>query len=66
MQSVPNALNTLLVKVRVPVPKPFGGARNTKDLEIFSWDMENYFIATCIPVGKQVTINRHVFIIQQL
>ena len=24
--------------------------------------MENYFIATCLPIGKQVTINRHVFI----
>ena len=36
MKSVPNASNTPLVKVRVPVPKPFGGARNTKDLENFS------------------------------
>ena len=31
-------------KVRVPEPKPFGGARNAKDLENFLWDMEQYFI----------------------
>ena len=42
--------------MRVPEPKPFGGAWNTKDLENFLWDMEQYFIASRIPVGEQVTI----------
>ena len=42
--------------MRVPEPKPFGGARNAKDLENFRWDMEQYFISTRIPVGEQVTI----------
>ena len=44
------------MKVRVPEPKPFGGARNAKDLENFLWDMEQYFIATRIPAGEQVMI----------
>ena len=43
-------------KVRVPEPKPFGGARNAKDLENFLWDMEQYFTVARIPVGEQVTI----------
>ena len=43
-------------KVRVPEPKPFGGARNAKDLENFLWDMEQYFIAARIPVSEQVTM----------
>ena len=43
-------------KVGVPEPKPFGGARNAKDLENFLWDMEQYFIVAKILVGEQVTI----------
>ena len=45
-----------LAKVRVLEPKPFGVARNAKDLENFLWDMEQYFIAARIPIGEQVTI----------
>lgn len=30
-------------KVRVPEPKPFGGARNVKELDNFVWDSEEYF-----------------------
>ena len=56
MQSVPSAMNPPPTKVRVHKPKPFGGAQNAKDLENFPWDMKQYFIATRIPIGKQITI----------
>ena len=42
--------------MRVPEPKPFGGAHNAKDLDNFLWDMEQYFSAARIPVGEQATI----------
>ena len=44
------------MKARVPEPKPFGGARNAKELENFLWDMEQYFVVAQIPTGEQVTI----------
>ena len=56
VQGTPAAADPPPAKVRVPEPKPFGGAQNTKDLENFLWDMEQYFIADQIPVGEQVTI----------
>ena len=40
-------------KVRVPEPKPFGGARNAKDLENFLSNMEQYFIVARIPISEQ-------------
>ena len=56
MQGTSSAVDASPTKVRVLVPKPFGGARNAQDLENFLWDMEQYFISTRIPVGEQVTI----------
>ena len=56
VQGTPAAADPPPAKVRVPEPKPFGGARNAKDLENFLWDMEQYFIVARIPVGEQVTI----------
>ena len=56
VQGTPAAADPPPAKVRVPEPKPFGGARNAKDLENFLWDMEQYFIVAQIPVGEQVTI----------
>ena len=56
MHGTPFASDLPPPKVRVPEPKPFGGARNAKDLENFLWDMEQYFIVARIPVGEQVTI----------
>ena len=56
VHGTPSTLDPPLAKVRMPEPKPFGGARNAKDLENFLWDMEQYFIAARIPVGEQVTI----------
>ncbi|KAL0313602.1 UNVERIFIED_CONTAM: hypothetical protein Sradi_5759500 [Sesamum radiatum] len=43
-------------KVKVPDPKPFGGARSAKELENFLWDMEAYFQATRIPDDEKVSI----------
>ena len=43
-------------KVRVPKPKGFIGNRNTKELENFLWDMEQFFRAAHIPDGKRVAI----------
>ena len=40
VQGTPSASDPPLIKVRVPEPKPFGGAWNSKDLENFLWDME--------------------------
>ena len=42
--------------VRVPKPKGFIGNRNTKELENFLWDMEQFFRAAHIPNGKKVSI----------
>ena len=44
VQGTPSTSDLPPAKVRVPEPKPFGGARNAKDLENFLWDMEQYFI----------------------
>ncbi|PIN15889.1 hypothetical protein CDL12_11463 [Handroanthus impetiginosus] len=43
-------------KVKVPKPKPFGGARSAKELKIFLWDMKNYFQAAKVPDGEKVFI----------
>ncbi|XP_059437724.1 uncharacterized protein LOC132170646 [Corylus avellana] len=43
-------------KLKVPEPKPFGGARSAKELENFLWDMEQYFRAARIPETERVTI----------
>ncbi|KAK4381519.1 hypothetical protein Sango_2961700 [Sesamum angolense] len=43
-------------KVKVPDPKPFGGARSAKELENFLWDMETYFQAARIPEAEKVSI----------
>ncbi|KAL0315103.1 UNVERIFIED_CONTAM: hypothetical protein Scaly_2889100 [Sesamum calycinum] len=43
-------------KVKVPDPKPFGGARSGKELENFLWDMETYFQAARIPEAEKVSI----------
>ncbi|KAL0352155.1 UNVERIFIED_CONTAM: Transposon Ty3-I Gag-Pol polyprotein [Sesamum calycinum] len=43
-------------KVKVPDPKPFGGARSVKELENFPWDMETYFQAARIPEAEKVSI----------
>ena len=56
VQRTPSTSDPPPMKVRVLEPKPFGGARNAKDLENFLWDMEQYFVATQIPTGEQVTI----------
>ena len=37
-------------KPKVPEPKSFGGARNSKELENFLWDMEQYF-SVCQRLG---------------
>ena len=41
-------------KVKVLESKSFGGARSTKALENFLWDMEQYFKATPISNGEKV------------
>ncbi|KAK4381995.1 hypothetical protein Sango_2914600 [Sesamum angolense] len=43
-------------KVKVPNPKPFGGARSAKELENFLWDMEMYFQVARILVAEKVSI----------
>ncbi|KAL0413714.1 UNVERIFIED_CONTAM: Transposon Ty3-I Gag-Pol polyprotein [Sesamum radiatum] len=43
-------------KVKVPDPKPFGGARSAKELENFLWDMEAHFQAARIPDDEKVSI----------
>ena len=42
--------------IKVPEPKPFQGSRNSKELENFLWDVEQYFKAARIPSGEQVSI----------
>ena len=34
----------------------FGGARNAKELEIFLWDMEQFFKAAHVPDSEMVSI----------
>ena len=43
-------------KPRVPEPKPFCGARSSKELENFLWDMEQYFGVARIEADEQVNI----------
>lgn len=43
-------------KIKVPDPKPFAGARDSKELENFLWDMEQYFKAAHVPQTEMVTI----------
>ena len=43
-------------KIKVPKPKCFNGSRNSKELENFLWDMEQYFRAARIFASDQVTI----------
>lgn len=43
-------------KVKVLERKPFEGARSSKELENFKWDMETYFRATRVPDEKKISI----------
>ncbi|XP_038979221.1 uncharacterized protein LOC120109561 [Phoenix dactylifera] len=43
-------------KVRVPDPKSFAGSRDSKELENFLWDLENYFKAAKVPADDQVNM----------
>jgi hypothetical protein len=43
-------------KPRVPEPKSFGGARNSKELENCLWDMKQYFGVAKIGANEQVNI----------
>jgi len=43
-------------KPKVPEPKCFGGARSSKELEKFLWDMEQYFSVEKISVAEQVDL----------
>lgn len=43
-------------KIKIPEPKSFNGARSSKDLENFLWDIEQYFRAARIPEAQKVTI----------
>ncbi|KAK4380945.1 hypothetical protein Sango_3015400 [Sesamum angolense] len=42
-------------QVKVPDPKPFGGARSVKELENFLWDIETYFQAARISEAEKVS-----------
>ncbi|XP_031131542.1 uncharacterized protein LOC116032935 [Ipomoea triloba] len=41
---------------KVPEPKAFGGARNSKELENFLWDMEEYFRVAGVPDCEKVAL----------
>ena len=43
-------------KVKVPEPKSFGAAQSAKELEIFLWDMEQYFKGSHISDDEKVLI----------
>ena len=43
-------------KLKVPELKSFAGVRNSKELENFLWDMEQYFVAAHVPDTEKVTI----------
>ncbi|KAL0336610.1 UNVERIFIED_CONTAM: hypothetical protein Sradi_4872900 [Sesamum radiatum] len=48
-------------KVKVPDPKPFGGARSAKELENFLWDMETYFQVARMLEAEKVSITSIYF-----
>ncbi|XP_075076712.1 uncharacterized protein LOC142163337 [Nicotiana tabacum] len=41
------------LKVKIPEPKAFGGARSARELENFLWDMEQYFHAIRVQDEKE-------------
>ncbi|XP_070010293.1 uncharacterized protein [Nicotiana sylvestris] len=43
-------------KLRIPEPKAYGGARSSKELENFLWDMEQYFQAARVEDDDKVII----------
>ena len=43
-------------KPKVPEPKCFGGARSSKELENFLWDLEQYFSVAKIGVAEHVDL----------
>jgi hypothetical protein len=43
-------------KPKLPEPKCFGGARSSKELENFLWDMEQYFSVARIGAAEQVDL----------
>jgi hypothetical protein len=43
-------------KPKLPKPKPFGGASNSKELENFLWDMKQYFKVAKIGANEQINI----------
>ena len=43
-------------KPKVPKLKAFGGARSSKELENFLWDMEHYFSVAKVGLAEQVNI----------
>jgi len=57
MLDIPRA-EEVATKVKVLEPNPFNGARSAKDLEIFVWDIEQYFKATRVLDQEKVTITR--------
>lgn len=44
------------VGFKVPEPKAFGVTQNTKELENFLWDREEYFRVTDVPGGEKVAM----------
>lgn len=43
-------------KMKIPKSKSFDGARSSKELENFIWDMETYFAAAKVLESKKVTV----------
>jgi hypothetical protein len=50
------SVGTCMSKPKIPEPKAFGGARSSKELENFLWDMEHYFSAAKVRLDEQVNI----------
>jgi len=50
------SVGTGMSKPKIPKPKAFGGARSSKELENFLWDMEYYFSAAKVGLDEQVNI----------
>jgi len=50
------SVGTGMFKPKIPEPKAFGGARSSKELENFLWDMEHYFSAAKVGLDEQVNI----------
>jgi hypothetical protein len=48
-------------KPKVSEPKSFGGARSSKELENFLWDMEQYFSVAKIGIAEQVDLTMMYF-----